>query len=59
MDVDYKELRQRILDKLQKNRLPEGDNPYAQIMETIQEQIVTISVMVIAEYEQMKKESQN
>jgi len=59
MDVDYKELRQRILDRLQKNQPPEGDNPYAQIMDVIQEQIVTISVMVVAEYEHMKKESQN
>lgn len=59
MDVDYKELRQRILDRLQKNHMPESDNPYTQIMDVIQEQIVTISVMVVAEYEQMKKESQN
>ena len=56
MAIDFNELEQRMLQKLENDvALSSKDDVYAQLADFFRKEAVHISIMVLAEYEQMKR----
>lgn len=56
MAIDFNELEQRVLQKLENNvALSSKDDVYAQLADFFRKEAVHISIIVLAEYEQMKR----
>ena len=58
MAIDYDELERRVVEKMEKNLPPAGDDVAANLVDFIHKEAVYSAIHVLVEYEKMKQEAQ-
>ena len=60
MSIDYNELERRVIEKMKKGLpRPEDDDIKSKLIDWVHEEAAYSAILVLAEYEKMKKESQS